>query len=324
MSKKPASAPCAEPAHRHSPPSTGASPVSGAEPAPWQGTVPFAKALAGASGGAATVLVLHPLDTLKTRLQAAHEKRSAVAVARSLLRRGSARVIYSGAIPNLAGSMGCWAIYFQVFHSVRPLLAPMFPGEWSRDLAAGVVAGVSASAATNPIWVVKVRAQLQHAAGGSNASKGLGVLVGDIARHEGVRGFYRGIGPSMWLVSHGSIQFALYERFKAALRAPGDGSGQGGVPMHHSSLASVSSKLIASVATYPLQVVRTRMQEKGADRTCYQSMPRAAWHMLKYDGIRGFYRGLAANIARVVPQTAVTFVTYEEVLKIFTVKTSAA
>ena len=68
---------------------------------------------------------------------------------------------------------------------------------------------------TNPVWVVKTRLQLQRrrhlsavqvaaAAGQSPAAapyKGFVHAVTQIARHEGLAGFYRGLGPSLIMVS---------------------------------------------------------------------------------------------------------------------------
>ena len=136
---------------------------------------------------------------------------------------------------------------------------------------------------TNPIWVVKTRLALQHGGGGrgakisSNVSSnapyaGFFDAMGRIARTEGVAGLYKGFAPSLFLVSHGAIQFTAYERLKRAAAdarrggVNGVGSrsfGDAEPTAFECAWLGVASKLIASAATYPSQVVRSRMQQRG-------------------------------------------------------------
>ena len=82
---------------------------------------------------------------------------------------------------------------------------------------------------TNPIWVVKTRLALQHGGGGGGAKISSNVssnapyagffdAMGRIARTEGVAGLYKGFAPSLFLVSHGAIQF---HRVRAAEKSRG-------------------------------------------------------------------------------------------------------
>lgn len=68
-----------------------------------------------------------------------------------------------------------------------------------------------------------------------------------IARHEGIRGFYKGLGPSLIGVSHVAIQFPLYERLKSVLSTRQSETAS-------VLMASAVSKMIASTATYPHEV----------------------------------------------------------------------
>lgn len=274
----------------------------------------FAHALAGASGGFATVLLLHPLDTLKTNLQSdTSPSPSARRALRALLASGGVPALYRGAAPALVGAGASWAFYMHCFHFLRGT-SPV-PNAAS-DFLAGSTAGLLTALATNPVWVVKVRLQLQRAAGGPVAPVYGGMFDAfvRIGRDEGLRGLYKGLGPSLWLVSHGAIQFTLYEQFKLALRQRRE-SDEEGTSVQDSLVASTASKLAAAVATYPLQLVRTRMQEVGGERK-YASMGEGFMRVVRTEGLRGLYRGLGANVARVMPQSAVTFVTYEQVLKL--------
>lgn len=275
----------------------------------------FAEAIAGGTAGALTVLLLHPLETVKTVLQSTHGLKSHREAFRTLFNSGGAGALYRGVVPALIGAASAWAIYFQTAYALRGGSTPgaaLAPGGFSRDFAVGTAAGVVSAVLTNPIWVVKTRLQLHEGRIGAAAA------ARAIARSEGFRAFYTGLAPSIWLVMNGAIHFTIYERVKDALRSgviPAlPPAVDGSTSPAHSLLASTMSKLVASVATYPLQVVRTRMQEKRAVEKGYASMPKAGLSVLKTEGVRGFYRGLTANVARVLPSSAITFVTYEQVL----------
>lgn len=281
----------------------------------------YAHALAGAGGGLATVTLLHPLDTLRTRLQSTTRaslsiRGDAARAFRDILVQEGFNALYKGVIPAAFGSIVSWAFYFHWFQRAKSFITPYIPYDTASHLLSGTAAGFLTSLATNPIWVVKVRLQLQSAQV-SHASHYTGFLDGlrSIAREEGVRGLYKGIGPSLWLVSHGAIQFTLYEKGKLALQRR-DGGSYRNTSVYHSLVASTGSKLVASVATYPMQVARTRMQERFADGQRYGRFDRAFLYIFRTEGIRGLYRGLSANIIRVTPQAAVTFITYEQILGI--------
>lgn len=284
---------------------------------------PYAHALAGAGGGLATVLLLHPLDTLRTRLQVSTGD-AALRTLRNIVVREGSNALYKGVVPASIGSVASWACYFHWFQQTQVFYKKHIPFETAAHLMAGMTAGAMTSLATNPIWVVKVRLQLQ--AVNSGVQPGIRPYTGltdglrSILREEGVRGLYKGLGPSLWLVSHGAIQFTLYERIKAWVKTRENGDARqassDSTTVYQSLVASTTSKLIASISTYPIQVARTRMQERIVEGEMYGRVDRAFLYIFRTEGIRGLYRGLSANIARVTPQAAVTFITYEQILRL--------
>ena len=81
-------------------------------------------------------------------------------------------------------------------------------------------------------------------------------------RAEGVKPFYSGLTPAMLGLTHVAIQFPLYEVFKKEFTGLG-GTASEQDKAHHFyglSLAVFLSKVCASTATYPHEVVRTRLQ----------------------------------------------------------------
>lgn len=310
----------------------------------------YSHAIAGAGAGLTTVLLLHPLDTLRTHLQSSQIQacvktnghlRPLIQTLRQVVAHHGLSTLYRGLLPASVGSVVSWACYFQIFQQSKAAIMPRFSSQPTfAHLLSGTIAGVVTSFVTNPIWVVKVRLQLQSTLSpihGERLRPYDGFLHGlaTIVREEGFYGLYRGLAPSLWLVSHGAIQFTLYENIKRFLRqSQMNNSTQavGNLPEHYTVnsnklevapttvadalLASTASKLIASVLTYPLQVARTRMQERRVNGEKYGSFYRTFCHIARSEGIRGLYSGLFTNVLRVTPQAAITFITYEQILNV--------
>jgi len=73
--------------------------------------------------------------------------------------------------------------------------------------------------------------------------------------------------------------------------------------------AAGGTKGLASIATYPHEVVRTRMREAASQR--YRSMFQSIALIAKEEGRRGLYSGLGPHLMRVVPNTAIMFMSFE-------------
>ena len=130
-----------------------------------------------------------------------------------------------------------------------------------------------------------------------------------IYRTDGLVGFYRGLVPSLFGVSHGAVQFMVYEKFKDSRKA-----------LLHPGVKQLSnldyllfsglSKVLAGTVTYPYQVVRSRLQMHDAEKiyTGPVDVMRKVWAR---EGMMGLYKGLGPNLLRTVPSTCVTFLVYE-------------
>ena len=278
--------------------------------------------VAGSIAGASTVAILYPLDVIKTRLQCQDGLERVTLgfweMGRKLWKSGP-RTLYSGLGPSMLGASGAWGAYFYCYSwaknrrrsqtqskSQSPQLSSM------DHLMSGLEAGAAVSLVTNPLWVVKTRLQLQDTTPGVRAYNGAVDCFRSIVREEGVSGLYRGLLPSLLLVSHGAIQMAVYERLK---KMGGSGDNNTALVFTSHGVCGALSKASATIATYPFQVMRSRMQQRFDNRALkYRGLVSSVRLTLRREGVLGLYKGMGANLLRNMPSSAITFLIYEAVL----------
>lgn len=148
----------------------------------------------------------------------------------TIFRTEGVGTLYAGLTPNLTGSTVAWGCYFYAYNYLRgearkrpeylDAKGQLGPGV---NMLCATMSGVSTCVATNPIWLVKTRLQLQTS---DERRRLTGMLDAfrTVIKEEGVLGLYNGIFPSLLLVSHGALQFMAYEEIKKVGIPPLDGS----------------------------------------------------------------------------------------------------
>ncbi|KAI7285192.1 hypothetical protein KC345_g1823 [Hortaea werneckii] len=288
------------------------------------------ESVAGFTAGVVSTLVVHPFDVIKTRLQIEQNEKTrpggSLRVMRSIAQEAALhgghtgatkmqdviRSFYRGLMPNMIGNSVSWALYFMWYGNIKDLVRSARGSGTQLNssdyfLASGM-SGILTAVFTNPIWVIKTR-MLSTARNAPGAYRSIAHGSYELYRTEGVRGFYRGLLPSLFGVSHGAIQFMAYEQLKNkwALKRKG---GQAGLTNFDFLYLSAASKMFAGSITYPYQVVRARLQLYDA-RERYKGAMDVVRQVFQREGVTGFYKGLGPNIIRVLPSTCVTFLVYE-------------
>nr|XP_019051031.1 hypothetical protein I302_01475 [Kwoniella bestiolae CBS 10118]OCF29961.1 hypothetical protein I302_01475 [Kwoniella bestiolae CBS 10118] len=145
------------------------------------------------------------------------------------------------------------------YHLLPPPIGPLQGNTAIVHIFAAMTAGATGTIMTNPLWVVKTRFMAQ--AGTTDPSSRYRTTIGairSIYRTEGFRAFYKGLLPSLMGVSHVAVQFPLYEKAKSW--ADSDNGDHSSLPPTTILACSAFSKMIASICTYPHEVLRTRLQ----------------------------------------------------------------
>lgn len=171
---------------------------------------------------------------------------------------------------------------------------------------------------------MKTRLQLQTPQHRTRQYSGFGDALKTILKDEGWMALYKGLVPGLFLVTHGAIQFTAYEELRKILVALRNKESTS-IASSSDSLTTIdyatlgaSSKLAAILTTYPFQVIRARLQQ----RPNIHGAPRYidSWHVMKetvrLEGLKGFYRGITANLLKNLPAASITFIVYENVLNL--------
>ncbi|KAI9303406.1 mitochondrial carrier domain-containing protein [Cunninghamella echinulata] len=278
-------------------------------------------AIAGAGAGVASSIVVVPLDVVKTRLQNQGKGKPGVLLYHGttgtlsrIWKEEGIRGLYRGLGPTIFGYLPTWAIYFTAYDYCKAQWAKdlgMNGHEWLLHILSAMTAGAASTSLTNPLWVIKTRFMTQNDKTPYKYDNTLHAFK-TIAREEGIRGFYKGLGSSLIGVSHVAVQFPLYEKLKSFFAQTDAASGNTGI-----LLASSLSKMAASTATYPHEVIRTRLQNQTVKPFKYKGIIDAFKIILKEEGYRGFYKGMPTNLLRTVPSSALTILTYEVIVHRF-------
>ncbi|KAF4383283.1 hypothetical protein F8388_009314 [Cannabis sativa] len=304
----------------------------------WQ----WENATAGALAGFATVAAMHPLDVVRTRFQVNDGRvsnlptyKNTVHAVFTITRFEASfgfyyglRGLYAGFSPAVIGSTISWGLYFFFYDRAKQRYSRNREGKLSPGLhlASAGEAGGLVCLCTNPIWLIKTRLQLQNPLHQTRPYSGIYDALRTIMREEGWRALYKGIVPGLFLqVSHGAIQFTAYEELRKVIvdfksRKSTEKSGSSDAVLNSIDYAALgaSSKIAAILLSYPFQVMRSRLQQRPSS----EGIPKYVdtWHVVKetvrFEGVRGFYKGITPNLLKNVPAASITFIVYENVLKL--------
>jgi solute carrier family 25, member 33/36 len=148
------------------------------------------------------------------------------------------------------------AINIYTYNNTKRLIESNFPTATvtSASFFAAILAGLATSTATNPIWVVKTRLQLDKSITGERRYKNSLDCLVQIYKHEGLKGFTRGLSASYLGISEGTLQWVSYEQLKRIFRTEKKEARTFREKLGEALGAGFFAKLIATVITYPHEV----------------------------------------------------------------------
>ncbi|XP_010539157.2 PREDICTED: mitochondrial substrate carrier family protein E [Tarenaya hassleriana] len=285
--------------------------------------------------------MMHPVDTLKTRLQsqaivsATQSQKGIMQMVRSVWAADGLRGFYRGIAPGIAGSLATGATYFGFIESTKIWIEESHPslgGHWAHFIA-GAIGDTLGSFVYVPCEVIKQRMQIQgtktswssYITKNSLPVKSSGQMYGyytgmfqagySIWKGQGIKGLYAGYGSTLARdVPFAGLMVMFYEALKDLTE---QGKKKWNADSQYRVNSSVEGLVLGGLAgglsaylTTPLDVVKTRLQVQGS-AIRYDGWSDAIWKIWMNEGAKGFFKGSVPRVMWYIPASALTFMAVE-------------
>ncbi|CAN6627607.1 mitochondrial carnitine carrier [Trichomonascus vanleenenianus] len=273
--------------------------------------------IAGGFGGVCAVLVGHPFDLMKVRLQTSQPGQYAgtLDVVKKTIARDGAKGLYRGVAAPLAGVTPMFAISFwgydlgqRIVRSVSTVEGPHL--SVAQISAAGFLSAIPTTAVAAPFERVKVILQLQGQ--GKTTGKqfnGAFDVVKHLYKEGGLRSVFKGSVATLCRDGPGSaLYFATYEILKKKL-TPKDSELSLGAITFAGGMAGVAMW----VPVFPIDTIKSNLQSSQVP----QSIGQVTKSIYRSGGFKAFFPGIGPALLRSFPANAATFLGVELAYKFF-------
>ncbi|XP_045783223.1 mitochondrial coenzyme A transporter SLC25A42 [Maniola jurtina] len=269
--------------------------------------------LSGAAAGALAKTVIAPLDRTKINFQTSEIPYSARAAVRFIAH--SARTegfvaLWRGNSATMARIIPYAAIQFTAHEQWKRVLGVDTPQTAQespvRLLVAGSLAGVTSQSATYPLDLARARMAVAD-------YRSLRAVFTRVLREEGPVTLYRGFPATvLGVIPYAGVSFFTYDTLRHWYLDYTGSSPRGITNMACGGVAGA----LAQTASYPLDIVRRRMQtaRRRADKTYpYPTILDTLATVYRLEGWRGFFKGLSMNWVKGPIAVGISFSSYDAI-----------
>mmetsp|Transcript_33576 Transcript_33576/g.73274 ORF Transcript_33576/g.73274 Transcript_33576/m.73274 type:complete len:411 (-) Transcript_33576:475-1707(-) len=308
------------------------------KPADTRSIGPVGQATCGALAGAIARCIVAPLDVVKIRLQCQLEPchlstakyHTVLGSMATIVKEEGMVGLWRGTVPAILFWMPYTAVQFTVLdqfnrHAAKSQYLSQCDQTWKQFMG-GAVAGAAATMTSYPLDLIRTNMAAQ---GTPKVYNTLFECASGIVAKRGVSGLFAGLTPTLLeIIPQSSLQIGSYDLFKRMITwAHGQ---QDGNPVELQSYekfwAGFAAGLLAKSMVHPLDVVKKRFQVAGLQRSTryglnvtmnqYTSLTNALVKIARMEGYRGLYKGLAPNLLKAAPSSALTFMFYEKLVSL--------
>ena len=263
-------------------------------------------------------LVRSPASSVlnKTGVMHTNKPPNAAQVCRQVLRNEGPAGLFRGNAVTALKVVPANALQFAIFHKMKDDFLRKRTDEHGKPaeqlllnerLLSGAVAGALSTAACYPLDTLKSQMAVAGGLSGSVWSAGKQLFL----TQGGVKGFYKGIGPTLLCDVIGSaLGFTLYETFQTMYREYNGGRRPN--PLEKGALGGLGA-CVSLTLTMPLEVVMTRMRVQGVGHrpVLYKNALECIKLSTQREGLKSLWLGTGAAYVKIFPQLAITYFVFE-------------
>eukprot|EP00579_Thalassiosira_antarctica_P007354 CAMPEP_0201882594 /NCGR_PEP_ID=MMETSP0902-20130614/14296_1 /ASSEMBLY_ACC=CAM_ASM_000551 /TAXON_ID=420261 /ORGANISM="Thalassiosira antarctica, Strain CCMP982" /LENGTH=282 /DNA_ID=CAMNT_0048411167 /DNA_START=57 /DNA_END=905 /DNA_ORIENTATION=- len=258
-----------------------------------------------ACGGVAAAFAVnftHPIELVKTRMQASGG--SIGATAAGVMKEGGVTAFYKGLPFAYGRELSYTSVKLGAYTPVRNAIgAGGADAPFYLKFLAGAITGGVGSVIGNPFDVCKTMAQT------STGGQSLSALVGNLYRDQGIGGFYRGVEVNiMRACILNATKMGVYDITKGYVS---DYTGWSRKDVRCSFASAFVAGFFMTVTVAPSDMLRTKLMNQPTDVKLYDGFVDCAKKTIAEGGVLSLWRGFIPIWARFAPQATLQLLTIE-------------
>jgi len=266
----------------------------------------FESMACGGTAAAFAVNFTHPIELVKTRMQASGG--SIGGTISAVLKNEGVLSFWKGLPFAFGRELSYTSVKLGAYTPLRNAMGASSPDApiYLKFLAGAITGGVG-SVIGNPFDVCKTMAQTNT--GGTS----LGALVTNLYRDQGIGGFYRGVEVNiMRACILNATKMGVYDITKGIVA---ENTGWSRKDVKTSFASAFVAGFFMTVTVAPADMLRTKLMNQPTDAKLYDGFVDCAKKTIAEGGVTSLWRGFIPIWARFAPQATLQLMTIEVIYK---------
>lgn len=268
--------------------------------------------VAGAVAGALAKTTIAPLDRTKINFQVANKRYSTKAAFKFVIKSYQQEgffALWRGNSATMARIMPYAAVQFTSHEQWKRILhvdtGVSKKNEKQRRFLAGSLAGITSQSLTYPLDLARARMAVTQ----KQTYNSISEVFAKTWRTEGPLALYRGYTPTiLGVIPYAGVSFFTYGTLQNWILAE-----YGATNALTNLICGALAGMLGQTSSYPLDIVRRRMQTSNVTGGHYKSIIGTLHSVLREEGFHGIFKGLSMNWVKGPIAVGISFATYDHI-----------